>query len=345
MSSEESIALNHNLEFRYHFPLNVPSVSDLGKEAVCYNINLHLNKIFAPGIDKESHLYYNAAPPEVISLLNRFQRNEIKSLADLYYAYTHSGFYKMFGDPEYIDDGIGHATVYRGNREKNGVPREKVGSVDGPQEKLPPRKTEKTPRKPFLQKPAAPITTPKEDAERHVHNIGAMNFNSALARPSQNSRGMRHVKAMRRLKVAILLVVFIVATPLIAHATGFDNWLSQNVKKTNLGGAILNSQPVAAFAPDTGKILENVPVTFINQSLDSDPNDSIKSSNWTVIYKDAVLYESQEMHMLYSFPSEGKYTVSLVVQDSRGKSSDKKTVEYKVTKPAKGSEIPGETIK
>ena len=326
LSSESSITYDGNGEFSYEFPLDFSeNILTSGKEALCENLNIHMNKIFRPEIEKESHLYYNAAPPELSGLFTRFKKNEISSTSDLYYAYTHCGFYKMFGDPAFVDESIGAVTIYR---HKDSTPLRTIT-----------RKARK-PRKPLI-----PISMTKEDAEKKVHKIGAMNFNNTLVRPSTNSNGMRYMRALRKMRIAIFIGLFVVFTPIIAHATGFDSWLSTNIKHTSLGGAILNNEPVARFTPDTGKILENIPVTFINQSIDTDPNDSIKSSYWIVTYQGATLYESLEMHMLYSFPSSGKYIVSLTVEDSRGKSSNIKTIEYKVSKPLKGSEIPGETIK
>lgn len=332
LTSEDAVQWNGKDEFSYYFPLRLPSSAGCsGRENLCENFNLHLNKIFSPGIDAESHLYYNAAPPELAGLLARYRKSEIKTISDLYYAYTHSGFYKMFGNQDYVEDGIGIPVNYRSNRES--MSPKKVRAVND---------TKKA-RK--LKKGKSSISMTNSEAEKSVHNIGEMNFNSALVKPSTNSRGMRHIKAMRRLKIAIFLVLFLIATPLIAQATGFDDWFTLNLKKTGLGGAILNSEPIAGFAPDTGKIIENVPITFINQSVDRDPNDSIVSSHWTVVYNNATLYDSQEMHMLYSFPAVGKYKVSLIVEDSRGKSSEVKTIEYKISKALNGTENPGDAIK
>ena len=327
LSSESSITYDGNGEFSYGFPLDFnEKIHTAGKETLCENLNIHMNKIFRPEIEKESHLYYNAAPPELSGLFIRFKKNEISSTSDLYYAYTHCGFYKMFGDPEFVDESIGSVTIYK---HKDSTPVRTIS-----------RKARKPKRKPLIS-----ISMSKEDAEKKVHKIGAINFNNTLVRPSTNSNGMRYMRALRKMRIAIFIGLFVVFTPIIAHATGFDSWLSTNLKHTSLGGAILNKEPVSKFTPDTGKILENIPVTFINQSIDTDPNDSIKSSFWIVTYQGATLYESQEMNMLYSFPSSGKYIVSLTVEDSRGKSSKIKTIEYKISKPLKGSEMPGETIK
>lgn len=302
LSSERSITNDGNGEFLYEFPLDFNEIIlPAGKETLCENLNVHMNKIFRPEIEKKSHLYYNAAPPELLGLFIRFKKNEICSMSDLYYAYTHCGFYKMFGDPEFVDESIGSVTIYK---HKDSTP---VRTIT--------RKVRK-PRKPLIS-----------------------------IKPSTNSNGMRYMRTLRKMRIAILIGLFVVFTPIIAHATGFDSWLSTNLKHTSLGGAILNNEPIAKFTPDTGKILENIPVTFINQSIDTDPNDSIKSSFWIVTYQGATLHESQEMHMIYSFPSSGKYTVSLTVEDSRGKSSKIKKIEYKVSKPLKGSEIPGDTLK
>ena len=326
LSSERSITYDGNGEFLYEFPLDFNEIIlPAGKETLCENLNVHMNKIFRPEIEKESHLYYNAAPPELSGLFNRFKKNEIGSISDLYYAYTHCGFYKMFGDPEYVDDSIGAVTIYK---HKDSTPIRTI--------------TQKA-RKP--RKPLISISMTKEDAEKKVHRVGAMNFNNTLVRPSSNSNGMRYMRALRKMRIAIFIGLFVVFTPIIAHATGFDSWLSMNLKHTSIGGAILNNEPTSKFTPDSGNILENIPVTFINQSIDTDPNDLIKSSYWIVTFQDAVLHESQEMHMIYSFPSSGKYAVSLTVEDSRGKSSKIKTIEYRVSKPLKGSEIPGDTLK
>ncbi len=349
LTSEKSVRYGENGEIEFGIPYPFPAkLKEATTETVCQNLNFHLNRLFSPRIDEDSHLYYNAAPPEITGLVGRFGRNEIQNLSNLYYAFTHSGFYKMFGDPEYQTEEIGGPTSYRSLGRQRSGERPQASEKRSPDAIAPRKKKEKVQKEklPREKNVIARSADPNiREAERHVHSIGEMNFNRALSRPSANSRGMRRLKTLRRLRVAVLIAAILLGTPIVAKATGANEWFTASIKQTQLGGMLLNTEPHAAFSPDTGKIIENVPVTFINQSQDSDPNDTINRSYWVISYKDSILYESQEMHMIYSFPSQGEYTVSLTVEDARGKMSQAKVMDYRVFKPVKGEAIPGETIK
>lgn len=110
-----------------------------------------------------------------------------------------------------------------------------------------------------------------------------------------------------------------------------------------------NTAPVAGFSISINKIYSGDEVTFIDKSSDSDPGDIIKSRLWTIERNGTVILNSDEEIINFKFDEPGNYTISLVVQDSRGAASEPFSHSIKVLEKPEipddetgGSDLPSE---
>ncbi len=137
-------------------------------------------------------------------------------------------------------------------------------------------------------------------------------------------------KAKRRKSVSLIrrVVILFVLGAVLAGA-----WLLRDtplVRGILTGGALSqeavtkgeNHVPTAKFSTSKSKIEVGDEVVFVSESTDPDSNDSIKSYEWKIT--DAAGYKKifgNEQSARYTFTTEGSYTVSLTVKDSKGSSS------------------------
>lgn len=106
----------------------------------------------------------------------------------------------------------------------------------------------------------------------------------------------------------------------------------------------MNTAPVAGFSISINKIYAGDDVTFVDKSSDSDPGDTIKSRLWTIEKNGTVILNSDEEIINFKFDEPGNYTISLIVQDSKGASSEPFTHSIKVLeKPEIPDDKPGDT--
>ncbi|NLM43759.1 MAG: hypothetical protein GX201_07100 [Clostridiales bacterium] len=83
-----------------------------------------------------------------------------------------------------------------------------------------------------------------------------------------------------------------------------------------------NTAPVAGFSISINKVYAGDDVTFVDKSSDSDPGDTIESRLWTIEKNGTVILNSDEETLSFVFDEPGNYTISLIVQDSMGTSSE-----------------------
>jgi len=83
-----------------------------------------------------------------------------------------------------------------------------------------------------------------------------------------------------------------------------------------------NTKPIAKFSPSVNKIYTGDMVTFLDQSADSDLNDGVKGYCWSLLKDGTIVATSLNNMLEYSFEEEGSYSLTLVVKDSQGESSD-----------------------
>ncbi len=103
-----------------------------------------------------------------------------------------------------------------------------------------------------------------------------------------------------------------------------------------------NNAPIAEFSISINKIYAGDEVTFIDESSDPDPVDAIKSRLWTVERDGTVVLNSDGESLNYIFAEPGDYSVSLVVQDTRGAGSQPCNYKLKVLeKPELPQDSPG----
>jgi len=125
--------------------------------------------------------------------------------------------------------------------------------------------------------------------------------------------GIRTIGDLARTDEAILVrLLGKMGSVLWAFANGYDD---SPVRKEN-------TAPVAGFSISINKVYAGDDVTFVDKSSDSDPGDTIESRLWTIEKNGTVILNSDEETLSFVFDEPGNYTISLIVQDSMGTSSE-----------------------
>lgn len=144
--------------------------------------------------------------------------------------------------------------------------------------------------------------------------MGSGSVDNQIRKNFQKARIKRRLTPLRRLAAIIILLLL---------ASGVWAFVKDlNISTSNNNAAPQNAKPVAQFTANKKQVYEGETVFFISQSSDPDTSDSIKSYSWVISKNENPVFDSSNQNIAYKFSEAGKYSVHLVVIDSRGEASE-----------------------
>ncbi|MGE5629625.1 MAG: PKD domain-containing protein [Caulobacteraceae bacterium] len=145
--------------------------------------------------------------------------------------------------------------------------------------------------------------------------MGNMSVDNQIRKNLSKARIKHKLSPLR--KLAVILVALLLAGGVWAYIYNMNTDVSGKDKVI-----VQNNKPTAKITASAGKVYEGDSVVFTSQAADTDENDGIDSYNWTILIDDRQIFSSSNQNIAYKFEKAGKYTIQLVVSDTRSESSE-----------------------